>query len=229
MRFTKKQIWTWAIVGAVLVIVPGSFLLTFPKTFQLAKRAYRTLEEWAKDRANQLRAAFHVKTDALRPEGTRGPKELSVSAWNQAKLNTLAPAFRGRFSGFLSAAQAVARRYGYEYIIWDAARSLERQVELYKHGRTVPGDIVTQTVGGSRHLYGIAIDLAIKAASGSVSFDLPYWHKSEVLPLARKYRLRSLLLEAGMDPPHIEVPPEDLPESVQQAIAQLKSDFPGLG
>ena len=123
-------------------------------------------------------------------------------------------------------AQRVARSHGVEFLIWDAARSLERQHALYRQGRVEPGQVVTLTIA-SNHLWGTAIDLTIRRGSGP-SWDFPRWYHDEVLPLARRHRLDSLRLRFGIDPPHFEVPREELPPSITSAANLLKQDFPGV-
>ena len=199
----------------------------FPSAFLLVRNAYRNSIEWAADRGRQIRETFGIGWDDLRPAGNLRPQDFSADEWNRRKILTLAPAYQSRFTAFFAAAQAIARRHGREYIIWDAARPLERQLELYGRGRTEPGLIVTDTIA-SRHLYGLAIDLAMRSPSGGYDSELPPWHQTEVLPLAAQYGLVSLLLTAGIDPPHIEVPESEWPASVAQAVAQVRNDFPGL-
>lgn len=241
-RSDRSTRWIWILGGAALI---GGGLAAYRKrkeitqmaesAFQLLKNAYQTVEEWAADRGRQIRAAFGVVPDALRPEGSIAPSAMNADEWNRRKIETLSPAVRPRFTAFLAAAQAVARRNGAELIIWDASRTLERQVELYKRGRTVPGTVVTYAIATvTGHIWGMAVDLIFRTPAGQPSFEwpagtgkYPRWYYSEVLPLASTHRLESLYRKVGKDPPHIQVPTEEA--TVTASAAKLvRNDFPGL-
>lgn len=202
--------------------------------FQLARNAYRSLGEWAADRGVQIRQAFGLAPDPLRPYTRSGPKpsEMSADEWNARKIATLAPIARPRFAAFLVAAQRVARAHGTELLIWWAVRPLESQTALYQQGRTTPGDIVTRTIA-SNHLWGLAVDLTFRSPSGEVLFrgpggtGYPPWYYREVLPLAATHGLQSLYLARAVDAPHIEMV-EGAGERVASASRQLQADFPGV-
>lgn len=227
----------YAIGGVLLLLLGGGFMARkkLAIAFRLVRNAYETVEEWAADRGQQLRDAFGVSPDPLKPEGSIKSSSMSADEWNRRKINTLVPAAQPRFRAFLSDVQAVARRHGAEIIIWDAARTLERQVDLYKRGRTVPGSIVTYAIATvTGHIWGLAVDLIFRTPAGEPSWGwppgsqrTPRWYYDEVLPLAAKHKLESLYLKVGKDPPHIQMPTSEATVTVAAASA-IKGDFPGL-
>lgn len=220
---------TLLLVGGGLLVVGslGTLFFAFPKSFTLVRNAYDSIVGWARDRGEQIRRAFRVPLDRLKPLGETGITGMRTSAWNASKLALTNGKFRLRFSRFTSAANAIARGHGVELLIWESARPLERQAALYAIGRTGPGSPVTYTIN-SRHLYGLAIDFVVRSGN-DISFELPRWYVEEVLPLAGTYGLSSLYLREGIDKGHIEVPPAEIPPVVASAGEQLKADFPGLG
>lgn len=226
---TKKTLLLLA--GGLLLVVGGLTVgatLGFPRAFTLVREAYDSIAGWASSRGAQIRKAFGVKVDALKPEGTVSPVGVSTGDWNRRKLATLAPAYRARFENFLAAARRVAGSAGVDLMIWEAARSLERQVALYQRGRSDDGTVVTYTVGGSRHVYGLAVDLYPRGSNGYPVFDHPSWWAKDILPLATRYGLSSLFLTRGIDKPHVEVADGDLPASVRAAMAQIEADRAGV-
>lgn len=179
---------------------------------------------WGDFHGMRVRAAFGIERDSLRPEGATKSTALPEAAWNAAKVQTLAPAFRDRFTAFLADLDAMGNERGVDFIVWDGARSLERQVELYGRGRLDKGTVVTKTIA-SNHLWGTAIDVCVRSPAGHPIFVLPRWWQKDALPLAAKHGLRSLLLALGLDPPHIEVPPADQPAAILAFKAALVADF----
>ncbi|PKR84538.1 peptidase M15 [Heyndrickxia camelliae] len=68
-----------------------------------------------------------------------------------------------------------AAKKGITVVITDGFRSAADQDQLYKKGRTVSGNIVTNAKGGeSYHNYGLAIDFALKTTAGKVIWDMQY-------------------------------------------------------
>lgn len=64
---------------------------------------------------------------------------------------------------------------GIRVLITDGFRSAEDQDRLYEKGRSIEGDIVTYAKGGdSYHNFGLAVDFALKDASGNVIWDRSY-------------------------------------------------------
>lgn len=179
---------------------------------------------WAASRGSAIRSLFGVGRDTLRPEGSTKSTSMPEAAWNEAKLRTLAAAFRSRFEVFLEDLDALGDERGVNFIVWDAARSLDRQVELYGRGRLDKGTVVTRTIA-SNHLWGCAIDLCVRSPSGHPLFDLPKWWYADALPLAAKHGLRSLWLALGIDPPHVEVPPNEQPPRIVEVKRELVADF----
>ena len=180
-----------------------------------------SLTAWAADRGAAIREQFGIGLDILRPEGTARLRGWPADEWNEQKIKILTIDLRPHVAKFMAAAQKVAAKHGAVYVIWDAARSLERQLDLYRHGRTDKGAIVTHAIA-SRHLWGRAVDLILRARTGQPIFDLPPWHIRETLPLAAKHGLSSLYLTAGIDPPHVEAP---LGAAEREAARLLKADF----
>ena len=70
-------------------------------------------------------------------------------------INDLHPIFRPKTYEFENAAKAA----GLDVLIYCTLRTNAEQDELYTHGRTKPGPIVTNARGGqSAHNYGLAFD-----------------------------------------------------------------------
>ncbi|MFH1690404.1 MAG: hypothetical protein ABIE42_09235 [Candidatus Eisenbacteria bacterium] len=232
---TEKRPWyrnPWAWAGAALVAlgaVGGGTVAVvgFPKVFSLVTGAYRSAEQWATDRGQQIRSAFHVKPDSLKPAGSIRSSTMSLDEWNRKKLEILAPQYRGRFESFFRAAQAAARSHGSALLIWDSTRTLERQLDLYRRGRVDDQTKVTDTMA-SLHQFGMAIDVLIAGPNNAPSWSSPGWYTTEVLPLAAQHGLESLYLARGKDKPHIQVPEAEWPAVVASAREQIKDDFPGV-
>jgi peptidoglycan L-alanyl-D-glutamate endopeptidase CwlK len=58
---------------------------------------------------------------------------------------------------------------GPRFIVVEGLRTKERQAQLYAQGRTAPGPVVTWTMQ-SKHLDGLAVDLAPLASDGSIDW-----------------------------------------------------------
>lgn len=58
---------------------------------------------------------------------------------------------------------------GLRFIVVEGRRTKERQAQLYAQGRTAPGPKVTWTME-SKHIDGLAVDLAPLAADGSIDW-----------------------------------------------------------
>lgn len=86
----------------------------------------------------------------------------TVDSRSQNNLDTLRPKARLWFVPFLLQAKAKAAESGLDVRIISGNRTWSEQDELYKQGRTTPGDIVTYAQGGqSNHNYGIAVDIGV--------------------------------------------------------------------
>lgn len=202
----------------------------------ISPEPYTTIDEWAASRGRQIRAYFGFANDPFAPNDPNiPPKLVPGAAWNNTKVLTLQLDFRERFAAFLDVVEQLGASRDVEFIVWDAGRTLERHLNLYKRGRVPSLDTkkqVTWTIA-SNHLWGCAIDLALRgktlsATNKAVSFDLPKWYERDVLPLARPFGLDSLYLKVGKDLPHFEVPVREQPESVRAWAKGLKADFPGV-
>jgi peptidoglycan LD-endopeptidase CwlK len=70
-------------------------------------------------------------------------------------LDDLHPLFKQKALSFVEAAEAA----GLDVLIYCTLRTRQEQDELYTHGRTKPGAIVTNAKGGqSAHNFGLAFD-----------------------------------------------------------------------
>ncbi|RYG74294.1 M15 family peptidase [Lentibacillus lipolyticus] len=68
-----------------------------------------------------------------------------------------------------------AAEQGIDVAITETVRSVERQNELYKQGRSEGGNIVTYAKGGeSYHNYGLAVDFALRNNDGDIIWDTAY-------------------------------------------------------
>lgn len=214
-------------IGAgVAVAGAGAWTAYRNRSFLLSRvSGFRDLASWADARGQEIAAFFAVKPDDLRPNGQIGPEGISADAWNRTKLAALHPRFRRRFQRFLAAAQAVAARNGREILIWEGTRALSRQLDLYRQGREHGGEIVTWTIT-SWHLFGMAVDLMIRAPGAGPSWGhRPAWYVQEVLPLAANFGLESLYLTKGKDPPHVQAPEGAFPANVAQAKVAVAAEF----
>lgn len=184
-------------------------------------------DDWATEWDTRLFDELGLKQDLLRPEGKEKPSEMTDLSWSARKIDTLLPQFKERFWDYAYAVDSIAGAHSVDYIIWYGVRSVAKQLQLYRQGRTTPGKIVTKTIT-SRHLFGCAIDWCVRLPNGQPSFKLPAWHKSEVLALARPHGLRSLYLEKGLDLPHVELPDSELPD-IRRLKAEMNRTFTWAG
>lgn len=77
---------------------------------------------------------------------------------NDTNIGSFNPEFQEKVKALMS---MLNRMTGYQWIIVQGYRSIEYQNELYAQGRTKPGQIVTNAMGGSSpHNYGLAVDVA---------------------------------------------------------------------
>lgn len=87
------------------------------------------------------------------------------------RINTLHPAIRGEVVELYTKASALMPE-GIIIRITQALRSIEYQNKLYAQGRTAPGKIVTNAMGGrSYHNYGLAFDFCL-IKDGKVSWEV---------------------------------------------------------
>jgi peptidoglycan LD-endopeptidase CwlK len=88
-------------------------------------------------------------------------------------LDDLHPLFKPKAEQFLVAAKAA----GLDVLIYCTLRDGAEQNELYAHGRTLPGKIVTNArAGGSAHNFGLAFD-GVPMVGGKPMWDEehPLW------------------------------------------------------
>ena len=219
----------WFLIAGLALLVGGAAASGLPATFHLLRHSYRDITDWAADRGKQIRDAFGIPIDMLRPvaesrPGTR-PQDYSADDWNRRKLSTLTPSFRPRFVRFVSEAQAIARANGRELLVWQAARPLEKQVGYVQSGSS-------QTIS-SRHLFGLAVDLALRhpttggydgPCDNCTSNRWPSWY-GQVVAAAKRNRLFWGGDWASFpDVVHFEVPESEWPPSVASAAGQLRDD-----
>lgn len=85
----------------------------------------------------------------------------------EPKLSLIHPELR------LKARELITRAFnmGIYVVITQGLRTIAEQNALYAQGRTAPGEIVTNAVGGSSyHNFGLAFDFAIANSNGSVIY-----------------------------------------------------------
>ena len=83
---------------------------------------------------------------------------MTFDARTESNINTLLPAAQEKAREFITACLAA----GIPLKIICGTRSYDEQDDLYAHGRTKPGPIVTKARGGySWHNFGIAWDIGI--------------------------------------------------------------------
>jgi len=67
---------------------------------------------------------------------------------------------------------AKAHEEGIDLVVTQGLRTIAEQNALYAQGRTAPGKIVTKAKGGSSyHNFGLAFDIAVRNADGSIDWD----------------------------------------------------------
>jgi len=67
---------------------------------------------------------------------------------------------------------AKAHAEGIDLVVTQGLRTIAEQNALYAQGRTAPGKIVTKAKGGSSyHNFGLAFDIAVRNADGSIDWD----------------------------------------------------------
>jgi len=82
-----------------------------------------------------------------------------LNKWDLDKVSLLYPKVRDRFLHFLLECKSKKINGGF----FMSYRTFEEQNNLYAQGRTKPGNIVTQAIGGmSYHNYGLACDFVFK-------------------------------------------------------------------
>ncbi len=130
---------------------------------------------------------------------SRNPK---MTADTMSVIKTLVPEAQPKFAQLVENLEA----RGVHIIAKEGRRSLERQTELYNQGRTTPGEIVTGTIKGSKHLQGLAMDIVPASV-----VDKPHWAPEdpvwdivgeEVAKLGLKWGISAR--PGGKDKPHVE-------------------------
>lgn len=93
------------------------------------------------------------------------------------KLAGLNPAFRAKFERVRRDLDAWLAVHcpGRYVIVTEGKRSLARQLWLYAQGRTRPGKVVTWTMK-SKHLDGLAVDIAFGGGQDPYSIDEAAWN-----------------------------------------------------
>lgn len=110
-------------------------------------------------------------------------------------LNDLAQAFRTPLERWVAAVKAA----GFSLLVYETARTRERQEYLYAQGRTRPGPIITYTLD-SCHRYGVAADWA-PLVGGAISWNAADYRRIyDAVPPAL-YGLEKLDFEM----PHIQL------------------------
>lgn len=91
------------------------------------------------------------------------------------RLNTLHPKVRDEATQIVKGLWSS----GIRMRVTHTFRSWKEQQELYKRGRTAPGQIVTNAIPGrSFHNYGLALDFVLMDPSNKPSYRInDHWHK----------------------------------------------------
>lgn len=94
---------------------------------------------------------------------------LEVTDQEKGRIIALHPEIRQKSEQLVSRAS----NRGIEVVITSGFRSSAEQDRLYRQGREDPGNIVTNARGGqSYHNFGLAIDFALRNASGNIVWDM---------------------------------------------------------
>lgn len=117
-------------------------------------------------------------------------------------LLDLRPIFRVRVEEWLASCEAVSL----DILVYCTLRSEAEQAELYTHGRTAPGAIVTNArPGQSAHNYGLALDFVPllhgrpQWAAGNALYD-------HAIDIAKAHGLESLNQSAFPEWAHLQMP-----------------------
>lgn len=126
----------------------------------------------------------------------------AAAAISRDKINSLQPGFAERVRGWYTRmCEADITPY-----IYEGFRSRERQDELYRLGRSMPGRVVTNAKGGqSFHNFGLAIDwVPLVHAPKALGMYEADWDGDEAYAtgqtIAEQFKLRWLSWES----PHLE-------------------------
>lgn len=110
-------------------------------------------------------------------------------------LNDLAQAFRTPLERWLAAVKAA----GFAVMVYETARTRERQEHLYAQGRTRPGAIITYTLD-SCHRYRIAADWA-PLIGGAISWNAADYQRIYAAVPPERFGLEKLSFEM----PHLQL------------------------
>jgi len=99
-------------------------------------------------------------------------------------INKLDSNFRNKIIAFLSE----AKQKGFDIMVFEWFRTLERQKELYAQWRTKPGKKVTWTMQ-SKHLSWQAVDIVFKDSKWNPTWN---WDYDSLIPIAKKYWINNL-------------------------------------
>lgn len=102
--------------------------------------------------------------------------KIEMAVWDlisQKRINTLHPAIQQKAQAFVNEAE----RQGIKLRVTSAYRSFEEQNDLYKQGRSKPGQVVTNAQGGeSTHNYGFGFDV-VEMVNGKPVWNNPNWNR----------------------------------------------------
>lgn len=88
-------------------------------------------------------------------------------------LNDLHPLVKAMAGDLIAKCKA----QGIDIIVTQTLRDIEYQDYLYAQGRTRPGNIITNSKGGSSyHNYGLAFDV-VPLKNGKADWNSPHWQK----------------------------------------------------
>ncbi len=117
------------------------------------------------------------------------------------RCEQLHPKAKNVFKAFIEECETTL---GISLRVVQGLRTIAEQDALYAKGRTTPGPIVTNAKGGtSYHNYGLAVDLVLLKADGTVDWG---YDMSKLVPIATKHGLYwGGNFKTIVDKPHFEL------------------------
>lgn len=130
------------------------------------------------------------------------------------RLNRLAP----RFARTLVLALSECRRRGLSVGVFEGWRSEHRQASLYRLGRSIPGNVVTNARDSSYswHGYGLAADVVFVGSDGAWDWSVP---DPDWDDLARVMEDFGIWRPIAWDKPHFQ--PRAVPPSPSEVVRGL--------
>jgi peptidoglycan L-alanyl-D-glutamate endopeptidase CwlK len=160
----------------------------------------------------------HAAADQFEAQSLEIAKNLGMfDIRTESNIQTLQPKAQRRARQFLTAVTEQLAKDGLVFKIISGTRTYDEQNELFAHGRTKPGPIVTRARGGqSNHNFGVAWDIGI-------------FRNGEYIPESKLYQNAGAIgkgqgLEWGGDWRSIQDEPHF--QAIAEAdLANVRSDF----